>query len=47
VYVPSAKSGIHRVGFYSDGDRFFLPARYRDRDDIISVYAERSFVAGS
>jgi protoporphyrinogen oxidase len=47
VYVPSAKSGIHRVGFYSNVDRSFLPARYRDSDDIVSVYAERSFVAGS
>jgi protoporphyrinogen oxidase len=47
VYVPSSKSGIHRVGFYSNVDQSFLPAQHRSCDDLVSVYAERSYVAGN
>lgn len=36
---------MHRVGFYSHVDRSFLPARYRTRDDVVAIYAERSFPA--
>ena len=43
VYLPSSKSGIHRVGFYSHVDRSFLPQRYRGDDRVVSLYAEKSF----
>ena len=42
VYVPRSRSGIHRVGFYSNVERSFLPAQFRDRDDVVSIYAEKS-----
>jgi protoporphyrinogen oxidase len=47
VYVPSSKSGVHRVGFYSNVDASFLPARDRGWDGVVSVYAERSYLSGS
>lgn len=45
VYLPSSKSGMHRVGFYSHVDRSFLPARYRAGNEIVTIYAEQSFPA--
>jgi len=42
VYLPSSKSGIHRVGFYSHVDRSFVPQRYREDDRVVSLYAEKS-----
>jgi protoporphyrinogen oxidase len=45
VYIPTSTSGLHRVGIYSNVDRTFLPARHRDREDVVSLYAERSFPA--
>ena len=47
VYLPSSRSGIHRIGFYSHVDKSFLPAKYRGRSDIVSIYAERSFASGA
>ena len=47
VYLPSSRSGIHRIGFYSHVDELFLPAKYRGRSDIVSIYAERSFASGA
>ena len=47
VYLPSSRSGMHRVGFYSHVDGSFLPTRYRSCSDIVSIYAERSFASGA
>jgi protoporphyrinogen oxidase len=43
VYIPHANSGIHRVGFYSNVDRSFLPHKYRANENIISLYVEKSY----
>ena len=43
VYLPLSQSGMHRVGFYSQVDRSFLPYRYRHRDELVSLYAEKSY----
>lgn len=42
IYVPGSKSGFHRIGFYSNVDESFLPARDRPR---VSIYVERAFAA--
>ena len=47
VYLPSSRSGMHRVGFYSHVDGSFLPTKYRSCSDIVSIYAERSFASGA
>lgn len=46
LYNPDAKSGFHRVGFYSNVDRSFLPASARARNEAVSIYVERAFVGG-
>lgn len=43
LYVPCSKSGFHRVGFYSNVDRSFLPVGARDSGDKVSIYVERAF----
>lgn len=43
IYVPRSRSGFHRVGFYSNVDRSFLPEGTEDR---ASLYVERSYVRG-
>ena len=43
IYLPSSSSGMHRFGFYNHVDSSFLPINYRNRTDIVSIYAERSF----
>ena len=43
IYLPSSASGLHRFGFYNHVDSSFLPINYRNRADIVSIYAERSF----
>jgi protoporphyrinogen oxidase len=45
LYNPDAKSGFHRVGFYSNVDHSFLP-RAR-RSDRVSLYVERAYVGGN
>ncbi len=47
VYLPSSSSGMHRFGFYNHVDSSFLPINYRNRTDIVSIYAERSFLSAS
>ncbi len=42
VYFPTSKTGFHRVGFYSNVERGFLPAR--GGDPLVSMYIERSFL---
>ena len=46
LYVPASAAGFHRVGFYSNVDRSFLPASARESGDRVSIYVERAFPAG-
>ncbi len=46
VYVPKSKARFHRVGFYSNVDQSFLPQKYRDTGEKVSMYIERSFAGG-
>jgi len=45
VYVSKSKSGFHRIGYYSNVDKMFLPARYRG-EEYVSVYIEKTFKGG-
>lgn len=47
VYVPSARSGVYRIGFYSNVDKDFLPTSIRKRGECVSIYAESAFTADS
>jgi protoporphyrinogen oxidase len=47
LYNPDAKSGLHRVGFYSNVDRSFLPRSRREQDSAVSIYVERAFHGGA
>lgn len=47
LYNPDAKSGFHRVGFYSNVDRSFLPASAREENKGVSIYIERAYVGGN
>ncbi len=47
IYLPSSSSGMHRFGFYNHVDSSFLPINYRNRTDVVSIYAERSFLSAS
>jgi protoporphyrinogen oxidase len=47
LYNPDAKSGFHRVGFYSNVDPFFLPKSAQERSDRLSIYVERAYVGGT
>jgi protoporphyrinogen oxidase len=44
LYVPSSRSGFHRVGFYSNVDRSFLPSSSRKSGDRVSLYIERTHI---
>ena len=46
LYNPDAKSGFHRVGFYSNVDRSFMPASARERASAVSIYVERTYPGG-
>ncbi len=46
LYNPDAKSGFHRVGFYSNVDCSFLPKSSREKGDRVSIYVERAYVGG-
>ena len=47
LYNPDAKSGFHRVGFYSSVDRSFIPSSARRQDTAVSIYVERAYVGGT
>lgn len=47
IYVPESASGFHRVGFYSNVDRSFLPASARKKSNRVSIYVERALPGGS
>ena len=44
IYTPDSISGFHRVGFYSNVDRSFLPEAFTNNNNRISIYVERAFV---
>jgi protoporphyrinogen oxidase len=46
LYVADSLSKFHRVGFYSNVDRSFLPLSARERADRVSIYVERAFEGG-
>jgi protoporphyrinogen oxidase len=46
LYNPDATSGFHRVGFYSNVDRSFMPASARERAAAVSIYVERAYPGG-
>lgn len=46
VYVPTSRSGFHRVGFYSNVDQSFLPRSARGSGKRVSLYVERAFPGG-
>ncbi len=43
LYNPDAKSGFHRVGFYSNVDRSFMPKSARQDNNAVSIYVERAY----
>jgi len=45
-YLPGSKAGFHRVGFYSNVERSFLPRAQRAAGDTVSLYVERAFPGG-
>ena len=47
LYNPDAKSGFHRVGFYSNVDRSFLPKSAQETGDRVSIYVERAYLGGN
>ena len=46
LYIPHSNARFHRVGFYSNVDRSFLPKSSREAGDKVSIYVERGLPAG-
>ena len=46
LYNPDTRAGFHRVGFYSNVDRSFLPHSMRSANAGVSIYVERAFPGG-
>jgi len=46
VYIPRARNGFHRVGFYSNVDVSFLPEFAHENKDCVSIYVERAYPGG-
>ncbi len=44
IYLPTTRSGFHRIGLYSNVDQSFLPKAERGRKRVVSLYVERAFV---
>jgi protoporphyrinogen oxidase len=44
LYDPRARSGFHRIGFYSNIDRSFLPKASRQTGRQVALYVERAFL---
>ncbi len=47
LYIPRSRAGFHRVGFYSNVDRSFLPASAQERQDRVSIYVEKAYREGA
>lgn len=43
LYIPSSKGNFHRVGFYSNVDKSFLPLSSRKLNNRVSIYVEKAF----
>ena len=43
LYIPDSAAGFHRVGFYSNVDRSFLPDSARAANDRVGMYVERTY----
>ena len=46
LYIPDTKSGVHRVGFYSNVDETFLPKSCRKEQKTCSIYVEKAYLGG-
>jgi protoporphyrinogen oxidase len=46
-YNPDSRGGFHRVGFYSNVDRSFMPASDRETESSVSIYVERAYPGGT
>jgi len=46
-YLPGSATGFHRVGFYDNVERSFLPRSRRAGNDLASLYVERAFAGGA
>lgn len=46
VYISDSESGFHRVGFYSNVDRNFLPVKSSDNRERVGIYVEKAFIGG-
>jgi len=46
LYIPESKSGFHRIGFYSNVDKDFLPESLANHENIISFYVEKAYPMG-
>lgn len=46
VYVPNSKSEFHRVGFYSNVERSFLPLNSMKDNSRVSIYVEKIYKGG-
>jgi protoporphyrinogen oxidase len=47
LYTPDSISEFHRVGFYSNVDRSFLPSPAKKSNEKVSIYVERAFPGSS
>jgi protoporphyrinogen oxidase len=47
LYNPDAQAGFHRVGFYSNIDRSFLPKSAQATNNRVSIYVERAYPGGA
>jgi len=46
LYIPRSRSGFHRVGFYSNVDRRFLPRSVQQYSDRVAIYVEQAYRGG-
>jgi protoporphyrinogen oxidase len=45
VYISKSRTGFHRIGYYSNVDKMFLPTKYRN-EGYVSAYIEKTFKGG-
>lgn len=46
LYNAETDASFHRVGFYSNVDRSFLPLSAQERGDRVSIYVEKGYLGG-
>ncbi len=46
LFIPDSDSGFHRVGFYSNVDRAFLPKSFHRCGGRVSMYIEKAYRRG-